>query len=158
MRGRDSLADVRASEKDFERFFKKVDVGLCWEWTAAKSRNGYGQFYWSGKLRYAHRWLYAALVGDVPAEMDLDHRCKVRHCVNPDHLELVTRQENLHRSAAVVTSDFCPEGHDKRIHGVPREDKPHLLRCGICLRRKAAERQRRYAARKREAKRSAANS
>ncbi len=85
------------------RFWKKVAVeggSGCWLWTAAKYSNGYGAFYPSGKPRrsaLAHRYAYRHLIGEVPDGLDLDHLCRVRNCVNPAHLEPVTRSENLLR-------------------------------------------------------------
>jgi len=84
-----------------DRFFTKVEVGDCWLWVGATDR-GYGKFYPHRKTVRAHRWLYEQLVGPVPAGMDLDHLCRVRACVNPDHLEVVTRSVNLARSPLMV--------------------------------------------------------
>jgi len=84
------------------RFWRKVDFGApgdCWRWTGAISDTGYGDFFLSisvGTVR-AHRWAYEERRGPIPRGMDLDHLCRVRHCVNPDHLEPVTRAENLRR-------------------------------------------------------------
>ena len=86
-----------------ERFWSKIDAaGDCWEYTAGLDRYGYGQFALTKKTkRSAHRYAYTLLVGPIPDGLDLDHLCRVRHCVNPDHLEPVTRAENLRRSYAV---------------------------------------------------------
>lgn len=98
-----------------ERFWSKVDkdgplptwapfLGPCWIWTGTVYRSktpsytdGYGTFKVSGRMFGAHRWSYVCLVGPVPASLHLDHLCRVRHCVNPDHLEPVTCAENLLR-------------------------------------------------------------
>jgi hypothetical protein len=83
-------------EERFWRFVEKLDNG-CWAWKGAKSSSGYGKF-WSGtREMVAHRFGYELLVGEIPPGLDLDHLCRVRDCVNPDHLEPVTRQENLRR-------------------------------------------------------------
>lgn len=88
------------------RFWSKVNAdGPCWEWTAAIGQTGgYGKYSLplndgSGKGRYvyAHRYAYEILVGPVDESLDLDHLCRNRKCVNPDHLEPVTRRENLRR-------------------------------------------------------------
>src|SRR5688500_6772566 len=81
-----------------DRFFDKVDGGDCWLWTGALDR-GYGKFFPAGKTVRAHRWLFEQLVGPVPDGMDLDHLCRVRACVNPDHLQPVSRRVNLNRGA-----------------------------------------------------------
>ena len=83
-----------------ERFWEKVDrsgVSDCWLWTGAIQPNGYGRFWHYGKQGYAHRAAYRMFVGPIPEGLQLDHLCRVRHCVNPDHLEAVTLKENLNR-------------------------------------------------------------
>lgn len=73
----------------------------CWLWTGYVAAGGYGEFHLAGRTRKAHRVAYELLVGPVPEGLDLDHLCRVRRCVNPEHLEPVTRQENLRRSPDV---------------------------------------------------------
>lgn len=85
-----------------ERFWSKVDASApCWVWTAASAGKGYGKFTLSanGKTRYplAHRYSWELLVGPIPEGMTLDHLCKNRKCVNPDHLEVVTQAVNCLR-------------------------------------------------------------
>jgi hypothetical protein len=89
-------------------------VSGCWEY-AAESRKGDSyrqvQLVEDGKrvLRYAHRVMYEHLVGPIPDGMQLDHLCRNRMCVNPDHLEPVTARENTRRATALITA--CPSGH-----------------------------------------------
>lgn len=83
-----------------ERFVTKLEVALnnCWEWTGSLSTNGYG-FIWSGphNLR-AHRFAYQYFNGvTIPEGKEIDHLCRNHKCVNPDHLEIVTRSENVRR-------------------------------------------------------------
>ena len=67
----------------------------CWNWGKPCFPHGYGILYtdWP-HFRAAHRWIYEQLVGPVPDGFELDHLCRNRNCVNPDHLEVVTRRVN----------------------------------------------------------------
>lgn len=72
----------------------RIDAeGDCWEWMGARNGTGYGNI----ESRGAHRVIYEALVGPIPKGLDLDHLCRNPPCVNPDHLEPVTRSTNLLR-------------------------------------------------------------
>jgi len=99
------------------RFWQKVrEVGDCWEWVAGKTHDGYGRFHWQGKSRGAHRVAYWELVAPIPDGLTIDHLCRNRCCVNPDHLEPVTNRENLLRGETFqgVNSrkTHCPVGHE----------------------------------------------
>lgn len=74
-----------------------VDEHGCWLWQGPIHHNGYARSYYVGMSRYAHRITYQLLVGPVPDGLQLDHLCRVRHCINPAHLEAVTRSENVAR-------------------------------------------------------------
>ena len=81
-----------------DRFWAKVQkTDTCWLWTAYRLPSGYGQFGLNGKMVYAHRWSYEQVHGPIPKGMHIDHLCRVKHCVNPDHLEVVTCRENAMR-------------------------------------------------------------
>ena len=116
----------------------------CWVWTAAKTW-GYGSFRIGGKgslMAKAHRVAYELLVGPVPDGLDLDHLCRNRACVNPAHLEPVTRQTNLLRghglTAAHASATHCPQGHPydlmNVIHGTQWGGKGIHRGCRACLR------------------------
>lgn len=90
-----------------ERFWAKVDgAGICWEWTGAISDTGYGVFHRGHGLKKtnAHRACWEMLVGTIPEGLVLDHLCRNRRCVNPDHLEPVTERENIRRGASPMVS------------------------------------------------------
>jgi HNH endonuclease len=98
------------------RFFRQVeqDVFGCWNWIGTLSKLGYGKFGDQSKHLLAHRWAYAFLRADIPAGLELDHLCRNRACVNPWHLEPVTRSINARR-----TFDTCNELHQRGVRPCP---------------------------------------
>ena len=107
------------TERWWAKFEREPGTG-CWLWTAAVDPvTGYGKFHVRpGVTMGAHRFGYALLVGAVPAGLDLAHvverGCRSRRCVNPLHLEPVTRQENLLRGDTLAAAH-----HDGRDCGTP---------------------------------------
>ena len=72
------------------RFLTKVDKNGengCWLWTAYKDTEGYGRFKVKGMHKTAHRVAYKLWVGELPDGVLVRHKCNVRACVNPEHLE-----------------------------------------------------------------------
>lgn len=120
-----------------------VDATGCWLWRGALNNSGYGSVKLSEPRRseVAHRAVYEALKAPIPQGMQLDHLCRVRHCVNPDHLEPVTRSENILRSKSGV----CIRGHafDEANTYWTRDLK---RRCRTCHRDYERERYRRLTA------------
>jgi hypothetical protein len=103
-----------------DRVLEKVAIGDrvddCWEWTGRTSASGYGVVaIGHTEKRRAHRVMYELVVGPIPEGLQIDHLCRVRNCVNPDHLEPVTHAENLLRgmSPAMVAhrTGICQRGH-----------------------------------------------
>lgn len=101
-----------------ERFFSKVwFTDGCWLWIGAMYSNGYGHFATSSprKDHLAHRFAYERLVGSIPVGLTLDHLCRNRACVRPDHLEPVTQEVNNRRGMGASGRHFrathCPKGH-----------------------------------------------
>ena len=108
----------RPLRERFEGRFSVNGQTGCWDWTASKRPNGYGQIGEGGrycKVLYAHRVAYELYKGPIPAGLDIDHLCRNRGCVNPDHLEAVTRKVNLLRGntipAAKARQTHCLKGH-----------------------------------------------
>jgi hypothetical protein len=95
------------------RVFSKIRIeNGCWVWTASLTvRGGYAQANIGGRVVRVHRWLYEQLVAPVPMRLDLDHVCRQRRCVNPAHLEPVTRAENLRRGIGNKPKMVCLRGH-----------------------------------------------
>jgi hypothetical protein len=128
------------------RFFRFVsEDGECWMWTGTKNR-GYGQFRLVEGRVYAHRWAYEFFRGPIPDGLTLDHLCRNRACVNPDHLEPVTMRVNLLRCDAVSTQyvgiTHCKDGHEFTEANTIRVPKGRS--CRACANRRSAE----YRARK----------
>lgn len=86
----------------FTRFMSFVRATeSCWLWEGPTIHDGYGKFEIGRNKHWrAHRFTYSVLVGPIPTGLALDHLCRVRNCVNPDHLEPVTNAENIRRGIA----------------------------------------------------------
>lgn len=93
---------------------KIVKTPKCWLWQGGLMNTGYGRMSIGGKDYLAHRLLYESLIGPIVSET-LDHLCRVRHCVNPAHLEPVSRAENVLRGDSLPAKNArktcCPKGH-----------------------------------------------
>lgn len=100
-----------------ERFWAKVDAdGDCWEWVGARKSSGYGNFWDGDSYALAHRFAYELLVGPIGPDLTIDHLCRVRYCVNPDHMEPVSLRENNLRGNTLTARNgartHCPRGHE----------------------------------------------
>lgn len=122
---------------DLARILSYVDAsGDCWEWTGAVSQYGYGLTRHGGySTRMAHRALWSELVGPIPKDMTIDHLCRNKLCVNPDHLEVVTMQVNQLRGYSPAGKNarktHCKRGHPLSGDNIYRYGTQRI--CKQCL-------------------------
>lgn len=129
-----------------ERFYSYVDksgptpehrheLGPCWEWQSCKDAGGYGRFCDKRVCKPAHVWIWELTNGPKMEGYDIDHLCRNRGCVNPEHLEHVTHRENVLRgmmpSAVVARTGICRNGH--RMEGdnlmIEKNGRRRCLQC-----------------------------
>ena len=122
----------------------------CWLWTGAVQGGGYGVFDIDERTGLAHRAAYRIFKGPIREGLQIDHLCRVRCCVNPDHLEPVTHAENLRRglgNRAATTEaakqrsarTHCPRGHERNESNVYVNPTHGRKACRACNREKARE-------------------
>ena len=141
-------AKVLGTERYATKVDRRPDPEACWEWMAARSRSGYGVFWLDGKLRYAHRVSYESINGSIPDGLQLDHLCRNRACVNPDHLEPVSNRENAIRGLTGSASGarqraktHCPQGHlyDEKNTCQKLDGRRACRTCGRLAQRRRSE-------------------
>lgn len=128
------------AQDEAERFFEKVDaLAPCWEWTGGTNEAGYGRFTrapgHTDRYVYAHRWAWEHLVGPIPEGLTLDHLCRNTVCVNPDHLEPVSPEENARRLGKHV---WCASGRHRLDETAYVRSNGHRF-CGECSRERNRE-------------------
>lgn len=97
-------------------FWNRVDKSDdCWLWMGSRTSSGYGRW-WISERRWvrAHRVAYELAKGPIPSGLEIDHLCRVRHCVNPAHLEAVSHKENVLRGEGDYNArkTQCKNGHE----------------------------------------------
>ena len=119
----------------------------CWIWTLRRNGHGYGL---AEPKRLAHRLYYEHYVGPIPKGLTIDHLCRVRNCVNPDHMEPVTQSENCRRgNLARPPRTHCINGHpldEANTYRPPNEDRRV---CRICVRERGGRYRAKQAAKRR---------
>jgi hypothetical protein len=125
-----------------ERFWPKVQKAGpddCWIWIGALDRHGYGtigQINQKGiwRMARAHRIAYELEIGPIPDGLTIDHLCRVPACVNPSHMEPVTKSENTRRGFAAKTQ--CPQGHpytEDNIYWDMTRGQYRTRKCRTCV-------------------------
>lgn len=110
------LPDLVEQARSYIQCRYRIAENGCWEWTGALYSGGYGQATINRTGYTAHRVAYEVFKGSIPEGLVLDHLCRNRCCINPDHLDPVTNRENLMRGVGVTaraaTVTRCPSGHE----------------------------------------------
>lgn len=127
-----------------DRFVAKIDVDPtsgCWLWNASLIDDGYACFTFKGKTVRGHIYSHRHMFGDTDQKLyDRDHLCRVRRCVNPFHLEVVTKRENTIRgvgpSALNAAKTHCVNGHEFTAENtkMTRDNGTLYRRCITCRR------------------------
>ena len=117
-------------------WYTRVSPGGCWEWTGCLFTAGYGAILVGGKKRSAHRISYELRVGPIPEDKELDHLCRNRACINPAHLEPVTRRENVRRGVSCIAAHMhkthCKNGHEFTPDNTYKKNRIHRS-CRKCV-------------------------
>lgn len=127
-----------AARTEGVRFRANVDINPesgCWLWTGATDAGGYGRFAVRGTSARAHRWSYEKFRGPIPDGLHIDHLCRVRNCVNPDHLEPVEPAENTRRGLGGRLSHLvteCRKGHSMTPENTIRNRSNGRRQCRTC--------------------------
>lgn len=128
------------TDEERRRLFRRIVVDTvtgCWNWIGNKIPKGYGTCTFRGRHEYVHRVLFAERNGPLPrgrkatALAQIDHVCKNTSCCNPDHMELVTRRENILRSGGFAGVNFN-KTHCIRGHLLPERQPGKYRQCKQC--------------------------
>jgi hypothetical protein len=120
----------------------KVSTDECMLWARGATPNGYGN--WTtlvdGKRERAHRVMYELLIGEIPEGMTVDHLCGNPPCINVEHMEIVTIQENILRSTGISVVNrnrtACKNGHP--LYGDNLYVYKNMRGCIICRRQRTS--------------------
>jgi len=132
-----------SEEKKNVRFWKHIQIDNasgCWIWNGT-IRNGYGRVHYKKGFKTAHRVVYEKLIGTIPEGMTLDHLCRNRSCVKPNHLEVTDMRTNVLRgfgaTAINARKTKCKRGHllrGKNVYWLPNGGGRACRKCRIIVR------------------------
>lgn len=130
-----------------ETKIERITESGCWIWNGYINPHGYGIIFVHGKRERTHRTMYELLRGSIPSGLQLDHLCRVRCCVNPAHIEAVTKKVNVLRgvsfSAVNARKTHCPSGHLLEGDNLTADQlRIGKRRCAACKRKSSALRNR----------------
>ncbi len=120
-----------------QRFLNHISIlpSGCWQWMGYVDRDGYGRF--RCKQALGHRYVYEETYGGIPNGLEIDHLCRNRACVNPQHLETVTHEVNVKRGNYSQNGEMnrckthCPQGHPLDAKNT-YHDKNGYRHCRLC--------------------------
>lgn len=134
-----AITNIGTLPELFNARYVPVTESGCWIWIGEVAAHGYGLLGFDGHREYAHRVSHRLFKGEIPDGLTIDHLCRVRCCVNPDHLEAVTRGENVLRgestSARFKRATHCIRGHELAGDNLmPLSSRPNTRVCRACSR------------------------
>jgi hypothetical protein len=115
----------------------------CLIWKRSLNSRGYGLISVNGKALLAHRVAYELHIGPIGEDLTIDHLCRVKACVNPAHLEVVSRSENSRRGSPTTGATHCKRGHElagANLIVKKRGNRPPCRNCRTCRDEAALER------------------
>jgi hypothetical protein len=120
------------SSKDCERFNAKWSVvGQCHIWKGPLDKDGYGTFFLMRKTRRAHRVAYFIAHGPIDDGLVINHTCRNRNCVNPQHLKAITKYENVMKDSCSLPYINSQKTHCSKGHPYDRKYGKQRY-CSIC--------------------------
>jgi hypothetical protein len=132
----------RRQNPEHQRYFEErtTITDGCWIWQGGKTAAGYAMMYILGGRQYAHRWAYQMFVGPIPDNCEIDHVCRNRGCVRPDHLQAVSHRVNCSPERSSVgwntrAKTHCPKGHaynEENTYQYFGKDNLYHRFCRIC--------------------------
>jgi len=120
------------------KIMNKISIPLnkdkCWQWKGSFTKSGYAVFHLGpGITNRVHKILYELTVRKVLEGLELNHKCCNRGCVNPNHLETITHQENQLKGGSLLTQEgFCKYGHKRTIGNTYFKPDKTSTQCKEC--------------------------